>query len=464
MCIGVPGQIRTIDGNQAKVDACGIQRDVDLTLVGSCDENGQPRVGQWVLVHVGFAMSVINEAEARDTLDALQNMFDVEPDVGALLYGEEKIMRFVDEYRAPEQVMQLIEHLRERASHLSYTAERPLRIMEVCGGHTHAIFKFGLDQLLPENVEFIHGPGCPVCVLPMGRIDTCVEIASHPEVIFCTFGDAMRVPGKQGSLLQAKARGADVRIVYSPMDALKLAQENPTRKVVFFGLGFETTMPTTAITLQQAKARDVQNFYFFCQHITLIPTLRSLLEQPDNGIDAFLAPGHVSMVIGTDAYNFIASDFHRPLVVAGFEPLDLLQGVVMLVEQKIAAHSKVENQYRRVVPDAGNLLAQQAIADVFCVNGDSEWRGLGVIESSGVHLTPDYQRFDAEAHFRPAPQQVCDDPRARCGEVLTGKCKPHQCPLFGNTCNPQTAFGALMVSSEGACAAWYQYRQQESEA
>ncbi|HGY6083822.1 TPA: hydrogenase formation protein HypD [Escherichia coli] len=373
-------------------------------------------------------------------------------------------MRFVDEYRAPEQVMQLIEHLRERASHLSYTAERPLRIMEVCGGHTHAIFKFGLDQLLPENVEFIHGPGCPVCVLPMGRIDTCVEIASHPEVIFCTFGDAMRVPGKQGSLLQAKARGADVRIVYSPMDALKLAQENPTRKVVFFGLGFETTMPTTAITLQQAKARDVQNFYFFCQHITLIPTLRSLLEQPDNGIDAFLAPGHVSMVIGTDAYNFIASDFHRPLVVAGFEPLDLLQGVVMLVEQKIAAHSKVENQYRRVVPDAGNLLAQQAIADVFCVNGDSEWRGLGVIESSGVHLTPDYQRFDAEAHFRPAPQQVCDDPRARCGEVLTGKCKPHRCPLFGNTCNPQTAFGALMVSSEGACAAWYQYRQQENEA
>ncbi|WBD02770.1 hydrogenase formation protein HypD [Escherichia coli] len=441
-----------------------MQRDVDLTLVGSCDENGQPRVGQWVLVHVGFAMSVINEAEARDTLDALQNMFDVEPDVGALLYGEEKIMRFVDEYRAPEQVMQLIEHLRERASHLSYTAERPLRIMEVCGGHTHAIFKFGLDQLLPENVEFIHGPGCPVCVLPMGRIDTCVEIASHPEVIFCTFGDAMRVPGKQGSLLQAKARGADVRIVYSPMDALKLAQENPTRKVVFLGLGFETTMPTTAITLQQAKARDVQNFYFFCQHITLIPTLRSLLEQPDNGIDAFLAPGHVSMVIGTDAYNFIASDFQRPLVVAGFEPLDLLQGVVMLVEQKIAAHSKVENQYRRVVPDAGNLLAQQAIADVFCVNGDSEWRGLGVIESSGVHLTPDYQRFDAEAHFRPAPQQVCDDPRARCGEVLTGKCKPHQCPLFGNTCNPQTAFGALMVSSEGACAAWYQYRQQESEA
>nr|WP_318383748.1 hydrogenase formation protein HypD [uncultured Enterobacter sp.] len=374
-------------------------------------------------------------------------------------------MRFVDEYRAPEQVMLLIERLRDRAGKLTrYTAKRPLRVMEVCGGHTHAIFKFGLDQLLPDNIEFIHGPGCPVCVLPMGRIDSCVEIACRPEVIFCTFGDAIRVPGKNGSLLQAKARGADVRIVYSPMDALKLAQENPTRKVVFFGLGFETTMPATAITLKQAKAQDVSNFYFFCQHITLIPTLRALLEEPDNGIDALLAPGHVSMVIGIGAYDFIARDLHRPLVVAGFEPLDLLQGVLMLVEQKIAEVSAIENQYRRVVPDAGNALAQQAMAEVFCVEGESEWRGLGMIEHSGVQLTAPFQRFDAQAHFNPAPQQNYDDPRARCGDVLTGKCKPHQCSLFGNTCNPQTAFGALMVSSEGACAAWYQYRAQESEA
>lgn len=373
-------------------------------------------------------------------------------------------MRFVDEYRAPEQVMQLIAHLKARAVHLDHTAARPLRIMEVCGGHTHAIFKFGLDQLLPDNIEFIHGPGCPVCVLPMGRIDACLEIASHPEVIFCTFGDALRVPGKNGSLMQAKARGADVRIVYSPMDALKLAQANPTRKVVFFGLGFETTMPATAITLQQALAQNVENFFFFCQHITLIPTLRSLLEQPDNGIDAFLAPGHVSMVIGVDAYGFIADRYQRPLVVAGFEPLDLLQGVNMLVEQKIAARSQVENQYRRVVPDSGNLRAQAAIADVFAVKGESEWRGLGLIADSGVQLTAPYQRFDAEAHFRPARQQTCDDPRARCGDVLTGRCKPHHCPLFGNTCNPQSAFGALMVSSEGACAAWYQYRSQECEA
>lgn len=373
-------------------------------------------------------------------------------------------MRYVDEYRAPEKVMQLIEVLRERARLLPCTARRPLRIMEVCGGHTHAIFKFGLDQLLPENIEFIHGPGCPVCVLPMGRIDTCIEIASHPQVIFCTFGDAMRVPGKNGSLMQAKARGADIRVVYSPLDALAMAQLNPTRKVVFFGLGFETTMPATAIMLQQAKVRNVSNFYFFCQHITLIPTLRSLLEQPDNGIDAFLAPGHVSMVIGTAAYDFIAAEHQRPLVVAGFEPLDLLQGVVMLVEQKIKQHSLVENQYKRVVPDEGNRLAQQAIKAVFAVRGESEWRGLGTISESGVRLTDEYRQFDAEDHFKPAPQQVYDDPRARCGDVLTGRCKPHQCLMFGKMCNPQNAFGALMVSSEGACAAWYQYRSQECEA
>ncbi|MEY8711313.1 hydrogenase formation protein HypD [Mangrovibacter phragmitis] len=370
-------------------------------------------------------------------------------------------MHLVDEYRDPEQVRKLLAHLAQRAPLLGATPEHPLRIMEVCGGHTHAIFKFGLDQLLPPNIEFIHGPGCPVCVLPMGRIDTCIDIARRPGVIFCTFGDAIRVPGRNGSLLDAKTAGADIRIVYSPMDALKLAQQNPDHKVVFFGLGFETTMPATAITLRQAKAKNINNFYFFCQHITLIPTLQKLLEQPDNQIDAFLAPGHVSMVIGTQAYSFISQQFNRPLVVAGFEPLDLLQGVTMLVEQKIANHACVENQYSRVVPDEGNKLAQQAIADVFVVNGDSEWRGLGVIDASGVHLTPEYQCFDAEQHFNPVRQSVNDDPRARCGDVLTGRCKPHQCPLFGKTCNPQSAFGALMVSSEGACAAWYQYRAEE---
>ncbi|MFT4272558.1 MAG: hydrogenase formation protein HypD [Pantoea sp.] len=370
-------------------------------------------------------------------------------------------MRYVDEYRDPDRVMQLIETLHKRAPLLDYDAQHPLQIMEVCGGHTHAIFRFGLDQLLPDNIDFIHGPGCPVCVLPMGRIDSCIEIARHPEVIFCTFGDAIRVPGRQGSLMQAKAQGADVRVVYSPMDALTLARLNPHRKVVFFALGFETTMPATAITLQQAKAQQVTNFFFFCQHITLIPTLRSLLSQPDNRIDAFLAPGHVSMVIGTAAYEFIPRHYRRPLVVAGFEPMDLLQGVLMLVEQKIKQQSRVENQYKRVVPDEGNLLAQQAMREVFCLRGESEWRGLGVIAESGVQLTQAYQSYDAEVRFRPQQQQVSDDPRARCGDVLTGRCKPHQCPMFGKGCNPQNAFGALMVSSEGACAAWYQYRSQE---
>lgn len=371
-------------------------------------------------------------------------------------------MRYIDEYRDPERVMALIGEMNTLAQQLSYTEEKPLRIMEVCGGHTHAIFKFGLDQLLPKNIEFIHGPGCPVCVLPMGRIDAAIEIAARPDVIFCTFGDAMRVPGKKGSLMTAKATGSDIRVVYSPMDALKLAQENPDVKIVFFALGFETTMPATAITLQEAKKQGTENFFIFCQHITLIPTLHNLLEQPDNCIDAFLAPGHVSMVIGIKPYDFISHDYARPLVVAGFEPLDLLQGVSMLIEQKLAQRCRVENQYRRVVAGGGNTLALKAMQDVFMLEGDSEWRGLGVIPDSRVILTPGYQRFDAELYFKPQPQQVADNPGARCGEVLTGRCKPCQCSLFGKTCNPQTAYGALMVSSEGACAAWYQYRQQDA--
>lgn len=372
-------------------------------------------------------------------------------------------MRYVDEYREPGRVMQLVRSITDRAARLDNTASHPLRIMEVCGGHTHAIFKFGLDQLLPPNIEFIHGPGCPVCVLPMGRIDSCIDIASHPDVIFCTFGDAMRVPGKRGSLMQAKTQGADIRVIYSPLDALALAQKNPARNVVLFGLGFETTMPAMAVTLQQAAALNIRNFWFFCQHISLLPTLRSLLSHPDNAIGAFLAPGHVSMVTGTRVFDFIASEHQRPLVVAGFEPLDLLQAVLMVLEQKLQQQSRVENQYCRVVPEQGNPQAQQAINDVFSVQGEAEWRGLGVIDNSGVQLTETYRRFDAEHYFRPGSQRVCDDPQARCGDVLIGRCKPRHCPLFGSVCTPENAFGALMVSSEGACAAWYQYRSQECE-
>lgn len=368
------------------------------------------------------------------------------------------MMRYVDEFRDPALVSALLQRIEHLLPQILDQQRLPLQIMEVCGGHTHAIFKFGLDQLLPEGLEFVHGPGCPVCVLPMGRIDSCLEIAAHPQVIFCTYGDAMRVPGRNGSMLDAKRRGADIRVVYSPLDALTLAQQHPDREVVFFGLGFETTMPATALTLQQAKRLGLTNFTVFCQHITIIPTLRSLLQQPDVRIDGFLAPGHVSMVIGTTPYDFICSQFNKPLVVTGFEPLDILQGLVMLLEQMVSEHCVVENQYRRIVPDNGNLLAQQALAEVFVAKTRSEWRGLGEIADSGVQLSPTYQDFDAERRFTPQQQRVADDPRSRCGDVLTGRCKPDQCPLFGGECTPDNAFGALMVSSEGACSAYHQYR------
>ncbi|ELI7924767.1 hydrogenase formation protein HypD [Yersinia enterocolitica] len=367
-------------------------------------------------------------------------------------------MRYVDEFRDPALVSALLQRIENLLPQLADQQRLPLQIMEVCGGHTHAIFKFGLDQLLPDGLEFVHGPGCPVCVLPMGRIDSCLEIAAHPQVIFCTYGDAMRVPGRNGSMLDAKRRGADIRVVYSPLDALILAQRHPDREVVFFGLGFETTMPATALTLQQAKRLGLTNFTVFCQHITIIPTLRSLLQQPDVRIDGFLAPGHVSMVIGTTPYDFICSQFNKPLVVTGFEPLDILQGLVMLLEQMASGRCVVENQYRRIVPDSGNLLAQQALAEVFATKERSEWRGLGEIADSGVQLSPAYQAFDAERRFNPQQQRVADDPRSRCGDVLTGRCKPDQCPLFGGECTPDNAFGALMVSSEGACAAYHHYK------
>lgn len=369
-------------------------------------------------------------------------------------------MQYVDEFRDPALAKVLLANIRQRVNDIPRAKQRPLQLMEVCGGHTHAIFKFGIDQLLPPEIEFVHGPGCPVCVLPMGRIDGCIEIAEQPNVIFCTYGDAMRVPGKNGSLLDAKRRGADVRIVYSPLDALGIAEQHPDKQIVFFGLGFETTMPSTAITLQQAKRRQLNNFTVFCQHITIIPTLKSLLEQPDVRIDGFLAPGHVSMVIGAHPYQFITDDFHKPLVVTGFEPLDILQSISMLVNQIADGRCEVENQYKRIVADQGNTLALKALDEVFELKETSEWRGLGEIAGSGVQLSAAYQSFDAERRFHVQPHQVADDPQARCGDVLTGRCKPNECPLFGTCCTPQTAFGALMVSSEGACAAYYQYRRE----
>lgn len=370
-------------------------------------------------------------------------------------------MQFIDEFRNPTQVKNLLSQIHALVKKTAFTQQNPLQIMEVCGGHTHAIFKFGLERLLLPEIDFIHGPGCPVCVLPMGRIDTCIEIAKRPNVIFCTFGDAIRVPGRHGSLLKAREEGAAIRLIYSPLDSLTLAEKNPDQQVVLFGLGFETTMPSVALTLQQAKQRKINNFFVFCQHITIIPTLKSLLMQPDIHIDAFLAPGHLSMVIGTTPYHFITERYHKPVVVSGFEPTDILQSILMVLQQFIHHQCLVENQYRRIVPDEGNPRAQTIINEVFSLQGDDEWRGLGTIANSGVRLSEAYSSFDAEKHFKPQHHKVADDPLSRCGDVLTGRCKPIECQLFGKQCNPESAYGALMVSSEGACAAYYQYRQGE---
>ncbi|MCG5242382.1 hydrogenase formation protein HypD [Azospirillum doebereinerae] len=351
----------------------------------------------------------------------------------------------------------LLARIGEKLHALGATERAPIRLMEVCGGHTHAIFRHGLAGVMPPGMEFLHGPGCPVCVLPMGRIDDCVAIAEDPRVILATFGDAMRVPGSRKSLLQAKADGADIRMVYSPLDALTLARRNPDREVVFFGLGFETTMPSTALTVLRAEREGIANFSLFCNHITITPTIKAVLDSPGMAVDGFIGPGHVSMVIGLRPYRFIAERYDRPLVVAGFEPLDVLQSVWMLLDQIGRGVALIENQYGRIVPEDGNPQAQAAIAEVFETRAFFEWRGLGSIDESGVAIRDRYARFDAERRFAVRSPTVADPDGCRCGDVLKGGIKPWQCGLFGGACTPETPVGALMVSSEGACAAHHQY-------
>ncbi|NNG02733.1 MAG: hydrogenase formation protein HypD, partial [Inquilinus sp.] len=319
------------------------------------------------------------------------------------------------------------------------------------------IFRYGLQNLVPEDIEFVHGPGCPVCVLPMGRVDDCVAIAEREDVIFTTFGDAMRVPGSRKSLIQARADGAAIRMVYSPMDALELARRHPDQQIVFFALGFETTMPSTALTILQAADEGIGNFSMICQHITIIPTLKALLADPYTKIDGFIGPGHVSMIIGNRGYGFIAADYGKPFVVAGFEPLDLLQAVWMVLEQLADGRAAVENQYARVVPKDGNPVAQSAIEAVYEEREACDWRGLGAIERSGVRIRDAYAQFDAEKRFGLVPAEVADPEICQCGEVVKGQLKPSQCQAFGTLCTPEQPLGALMVSSEGACAAYYQY-------
>ncbi len=361
-------------------------------------------------------------------------------------------MKYVDEFRSGQLAQKLARELEGLVE-----PGRVVRIMEVCGGHTHTIYKHGLEDLVPDEVDFLHGPGCPVCVIPMGRVDDAIALAERPEVIFTTFGDMLRVPGGRGSLLEAKARGADVRMVYSPLDALELARANPDREVVFFAIGFETTAPATALTLLRARATGVRNFSAFCNHVTIAPPLRAILDSPGLRLDGFIAPGHVSTVVGTRPYDFIARDYGKPVVVTAFEPIDVLHAVVMLLRQFRDGRCEVENQYTRVVRRDGNPRALAVLAETMELRDTFEWRGLGWIEGSALRLRPEFADWDAEARFE-LPGARVEDPKAcQCGEVLVGAIKPRECRVFGTACTPERPIGTCMVSSEGACAAYYNY-------
>lgn len=367
------------------------------------------------------------------------------------MLAAESRMKYVDEYRSRS----LIERLAREIERLA--RGRSFKFMEVCGGHTHAIYRHGLQDLLPENLELVHGPGCPVCVIPMGRLDDAIHIARTPGLIFTTFGDMMRVPSSHGSLLDAKAQGADVRFVYSPLDALRVARENADRPVVFFAVGFETTAPSTAVTLLRARAEGLRNFSVFCNHVTIIPAMKAILDSPDMRLEGFIGPGHVSTIIGTGPFEFASRDYGRPVVLSGFEPTDILQSIVMLLRQIQDGRCQVENQYVRVVRPEGNRKALEAIAQTMELRPYFEWRGLGSISQSALRLRPEFAPWDAEGIYRVPGLRVADPKACQCGEVLKGVLKPWECRVFGTACTPETPIGTCMVSPEGACAAYYNY-------
>ncbi|MDR1833058.1 MAG: hydrogenase formation protein HypD [Propionibacteriaceae bacterium] len=367
-------------------------------------------------------------------------------------------MRFVDEFRDPAAAKELVGAI----ARLSGKLGRKLRFMEICGGHTHTIYRHGLEQLMPEGVEFVHGPGCQVCVIPMGRVDDAVWLAHQPGVIFTTFGDMMRVPGTEGSLLQAQAAGADVRFVYSPLDALKIARDNPGREVVFFAVGFETTSPSTALTLTLAEKDDVANFSVFSNHVLIRPPLEAILATANLQLDGFIGPGHVATVVGADHFQFIPENYRLPIVITGFEPLDILQAVDMLLGQYLDGRCQVENQYSRVVLPQGNTEALRLLGEVFALRDTFEWRGLGYIPLSGYRLAPRFRRFDAEERFELPGERKADHPACQCGLVLTGQLKPWECRVFGKGCTPERPIGTCMVSPEGACAAYYNFGRVNS--
>lgn len=359
-------------------------------------------------------------------------------------------MRFIDEYRDAKAVKQYI-------SAIEQIITRKWTLMEICGGQTHAIIKFGIDTLLPPQISLLHGPGCPVCVTPLELIDKAIAIAQHSDVIFTSFGDMLRVPGSETDLLAIKAQGADVRMVYSPLDALTIAQANPDKQVVFFAVGFETTAPANAMAVYQAKQGQINNFSILVSHVLVPPAIEAILSDPDNRVNAFLAAGHVCAIVGYDEYEPLARKYHIPFVVTGFEPLDIVQGVYMCIKQLEEGRAEVENQYTRAVQRLGNQHAIQLVRQIFEVV-PRKWRGIGEIPYSGLGLRSDYQEFDAEKHFNVGTIQTEESADCLSGQVLQGHIKPHLCPAFGTRCTPEHPLGATMVSSEGACAAYYRYR------
>jgi len=361
-------------------------------------------------------------------------------------------MRHLDEYRDADAISVLLRQIEARVS-------RDWNLMEVCGGQTHSILRFGLDELLPPRIRLIHGPGCPVCVTPLEQIDAALEIAATPGVIFCSFGDMLRVPGSHADLLSVKAAGGDVRIVYSPLDALKLARGNPQRQVVFFAVGFETTAPANAMAVWLAAREGIENFSVLMAHVLVPPALDALLSDSDCRIQGLLAPGHVCTVTGWREYERIALQYGVPVVVTGFEPLDLLRGVLAAVTQLEKRRARAENQYERVVSKNGNLSAMRVVDEIFIV-ADRKWRGLGEIPASGYEIAPDYSRFDAKRRFGLDLLDVPEPVECLSGLVLQGKIRPTQCPQFGSRCTPETPMGATMVSSEGACAAYFAYGRE----
>lgn len=358
-------------------------------------------------------------------------------------------MKYLDEYRDAEAARRLSAAIERQTT-------RPWTIMEVCGGQTHTIVKYGLDRLLPEGLELVHGPGCPVCVTSLELIDRAHAIAARPEVIFCSFGDMLRVPGSRGDLLELKSRGSDVRVVYSPLDAVNLAAANPDRQVVFFAIGFETTAPANAMSVFLARRRGLENFSVLVAHVRVPPALTAILEAPDNRVQGFLGPGHVCAVMGTREYEPIARRYRTPIVVTGFEPLDLLEGVLKVVRQLEEGRAEVENQYARAVRPEGNPASKRLIAEVFDVC-DRRWRGVGSIPQSGFRLREEYRGFDAERRFAVEDLETRESSTCISGEILRGNKKPRECPAFGKQCTPQTPLGATMVSAEGACAAYHAY-------